>query len=183
LSTEYNKADRTTRRERKRPLEWTGAREVQTIPLSTFEAQAPAAPLRAPRRSGPRFWAKTALRTTCAARRTPLPGNVARCAPDATSGKCLFWAVFRAPRAPARFRGRQGTLGPAPVHFGRDQLPLGPARASSSVHHPPKEKAFFFEFARVCAPWRTRAPRPFHPPPRRGAAGAWGAPRTCEFVR
>ena len=31
VSTEYNKADRTTRRERKRPLEWTGAREVQTI--------------------------------------------------------------------------------------------------------------------------------------------------------
>jgi len=31
LSTEYNKADRTTRREQKRPLEWTGAREVQTI--------------------------------------------------------------------------------------------------------------------------------------------------------
>jgi len=30
---------------------------------------------------------------------------------------------FGGPSAPARFGGRQGTLGPAPVHFGRDQRP------------------------------------------------------------
>ena len=55
--------------------------------------------------------------------------EVKKCAPDATSGKCWFWAVLRAPGASARFGGRQGTLGPAPVHLGRDQRPGAAAGA------------------------------------------------------
>jgi len=43
----------------------------------------------------------------------------AQCAPDATSGKSLFLGRFGGPVASAPLGGRQGTLGPAPVHFGR----------------------------------------------------------------
>jgi hypothetical protein len=43
----------------------------------------------------------------------------------ATSGKLLFLGSFGPPDASARFGARQRTLGPAPVHFGRDPRSRG----------------------------------------------------------
>jgi len=70
-------------------------------------SQAPTAPLRAPRRSGPRFWQKPL--STDNFPKVASGAHNAQCAPDATFGKCCFWAVLRGPGASARFGGGQGT--------------------------------------------------------------------------
>jgi len=51
------------------------------------------------------------------------------CAPGATSGKLLFLGRFGGPGAPAPPGGRQGAVGPVPVHFGRDRRAEAPPGA------------------------------------------------------
>ena len=85
----------------------------------------PAGPRAAP---GP-FWGKNRSCQTIFRKWRPARTLRARCAPDATSGKLFLWAVFAAPGAPARFGGRQGPVGPVPVHFGR----LGARRGAAGA--------------------------------------------------
>ena len=136
-------------------------------PAPEEQSQAPAALLRAPSRSGPRFGAKTALHRQFsgsgvrrAASGSARPARTSGpCAPDATSRKLFFWAVFAAPGASARFGGRHGTWGPVPVHFGRVQRSVEEAGAWRG--RPPR--------------WITRqkkSPAKKKVPPG-GAAGAW----------
>ena len=67
-------------------------------------------------------------------------GGGAQCAPGATSGKLLFLGSFGTPDASARFGARQGTLGPAPVHFGRVQRSVGPGEDVLLGGSPAKKK-------------------------------------------
>jgi len=64
----------------------------------------------------------------------------ALCAPGASSGKMLFLGSFGTPDASARFGARQGTLGPAPVHFGRVQRSVGPGEDVLLGGSPAKKK-------------------------------------------
>jgi len=103
---------------------------VRTAPkLTCSTSQAPAAPLRG---------AKPLLSSNFP---ELAPGaHNAQCAPGASSGKLLFLGTFGPRGASARFGASRGLRALLPCTLGASSGQWGPARASSSVDHPRKNK-------------------------------------------